>query len=44
MFGRGGITVYGWALQQAGQDVEFYVRPGRTESYGEAVDLGCCRW
>ena len=28
MFGRGVIaTVYGWALEQAGHDVEFYVRP-----------------
>ncbi|MET8146084.1 2-dehydropantoate 2-reductase N-terminal domain-containing protein [Sphaerisporangium sp. NPDC005288] len=40
MFGRGVIaTVYGWALQQAGHDVEFYVRPGRAATYGEAVDL-----
>lgn len=40
MFGRGVIaTVYGWALQQAGHDVEFYVRPGRSAMYGEAIDL-----
>lgn len=40
MFGRGVIaTVYGWALEQAGHDVEFYVRPGRTAAYGEAIDL-----
>ncbi|GAA4211050.1 ketopantoate reductase family protein [Microbispora amethystogenes] len=40
MFGRGVIaTVYGWALQQAGHDVEFYVRPGRAATYGDAVDL-----
>jgi 2-dehydropantoate 2-reductase len=40
MFGRGVIaTVYGWALEQAGHDVEFYVRPGRAATYGEAVDL-----
>jgi 2-dehydropantoate 2-reductase len=40
MFGRGVIaTVYGWALERAGHDVEFYVRPGRAAAYGEAVDL-----
>jgi len=40
MFGRGVIaTVYGWALQHAGHDVEFYVRPGRAATYGDAVDL-----
>src|SRR3954467_5269087 len=40
MFGRGVIaTVYGWALHQAGHDVEFYVRPGRAATYGDAVDL-----
>src|SRR3569833_2555896 len=40
MFGRGVIaTVYGWALQQGGHDVEFYVRPGREATYGDAVDL-----
>ncbi|MFF1612458.1 ketopantoate reductase family protein [Amycolatopsis sp. NPDC058278] len=40
MFGRGVIaTVYGWALQKAGHDVEFYVRPGRTATYGDTVDL-----
>lgn len=40
MFGRGVIaTVYGWALHQAGHDVEFYVRPGRAAVYGDAVDL-----
>src|SRR4051812_7587671 len=40
MFGRGVIaTVYGWALQHAGHDVEFYVRPGRAATYGEAIDL-----
>ena len=40
MFGRGVIaTVYGWALERAGHDVEFYVRPGRTAAYGEVVDL-----
>ena len=40
MFGRGVIaTVYGWTLQQAGHDVEFYVRPGRAAAYGDAVEL-----
>jgi 2-dehydropantoate 2-reductase len=40
MFGRGVIaTVYGWALEQAGHDVEFYVRPGRAAAYGDTVDL-----
>jgi len=40
MFGRGVIaTVNGWALERAGHDVEFYVRPGRAAEYGEAVDL-----
>ncbi|MBW0105851.1 ketopantoate reductase family protein [Pseudonocardia sp. KRD291] len=40
MFGRGVIaTIYGWALHQAGHDVEFYVRPGRAATYGDAVDL-----
>lgn len=40
MFGRGVIaTIYGWALERAGHDVEFYVRPGRAAAYGEAVDL-----
>jgi 2-dehydropantoate 2-reductase len=40
MFGRGPIaTIYGWALERAGHDVEFYVRPGRAAEYGEIVDL-----
>lgn len=40
MFGRGVIaTIYGWAFEQAGHDVEFYVRPGRAASYGPTVDL-----
>ncbi|MHA7984985.1 ketopantoate reductase family protein [Rathayibacter sp. CAU 1779] len=40
MFGRGVIaTIYGWALEQAGHDVEFYVRPGRAASYGPTVGL-----
>jgi 2-dehydropantoate 2-reductase len=40
MFGRGVIAVaYGWALEQAGHEVEFYVRPGRAAEYGPAIDL-----
>jgi 2-dehydropantoate 2-reductase len=40
MFGRGVIaTVYGWALERAGHDVEFYVRPGRAAAYGDTIDL-----
>ncbi|RDI26602.1 ketopantoate reductase family protein [Lentzea flaviverrucosa] len=40
MFGRGVIaTVYGWALEQAGHDVEFYVRPGRAAEYGDTTSL-----
>lgn len=40
MFGRGVITtVYGWALEQAGHDVTFYVRPGRAAAYGETIGL-----
>lgn len=40
MFGRGAIaTIYGWALEQAGHEVEFLVRPGRAAEYGESVEL-----
>ena len=40
MFGRGVIaTIYGWALERAGHDIEFYVRPGRTAAYGETINL-----
>ena len=40
MFGRGVIaTVYGWALEQAGHEVEFFVRPGRAAEYGPTVNL-----
>lgn len=40
MFGRGTIaTIYGWALERAGHDVEFYVRPGRAAAYGDTVSL-----
>lgn len=38
MFGRGVIaTIYGQALQTAGHDVEFYVRPGRAAEYGDEI-------
>lgn len=40
MFGRGTIaTIYGWALSQAGHDVEFYVRPGRAAEYGDTIQF-----
>lgn len=40
MFGRGVVaTIYGWVLERAGHEVEFYVRPGRAAAYGDAVDL-----
>ncbi|BCJ55963.1 hypothetical protein Asp14428_74380 [Actinoplanes sp. NBRC 14428] len=40
MFGRGAIaTIYGWALEQAGHEIEFYVRPGRAATYGNTIDL-----
>ncbi|WP_433832953.1 ketopantoate reductase family protein [Actinoplanes sp. CA-015351] len=40
MFGRGVIAAaYGWALEQAGHQIEFYVRPGRAATYGNAIDL-----
>ncbi|GAA3643302.1 ketopantoate reductase family protein [Microlunatus ginsengisoli] len=40
MFGRGVIaTIYGQALQEAGHDVEFYVRRGRAAAYGYEVQL-----
>ena len=40
MFGRGVIaTTYGWALEKAGHEVQFYVRPGRAASYGPTVEL-----
>lgn len=38
MFGRGVIaTIYGQALQAAGHDVEFFVRPGRASEFGDHV-------
>jgi 2-dehydropantoate 2-reductase len=40
MFGRGVIAAaYGWALEKAGHEVEFYVRPGRAARYGATIDL-----
>lgn len=40
MFGRGVIaTTYAWALEKAGNQVEFYVRPGRAAQYGLFVNL-----
>ncbi|MCF7552302.1 ketopantoate reductase family protein [Pseudonocardia sp. WMMC193] len=40
MVGRGVIaTLYGWALERAGHDVEFYVRPGRAAEYGATTGL-----
>ena len=40
MFGRGVIsTIYGRVLHAAGHDVEFYVRPGRAQDYGEQVTM-----
>ncbi|UQU66544.1 ketopantoate reductase [Couchioplanes caeruleus] len=40
MFGRGVIAAaYGWALERAGHEVEFYVRPGRAATYGNVIDL-----
>jgi 2-dehydropantoate 2-reductase len=40
MFGRGVIaTAYGWALSRAGHEVEFYVRPGRSATYGDSIKL-----
>ncbi|MFC4209899.1 ketopantoate reductase [Pedobacter petrophilus] len=40
LFGRGVIsTQYAWALENAGNEVTFYVRPGRIAEYGPTVDL-----
>lgn len=40
MLGRGVIsTIYGWALEQAGHEVQFLVRPGRAAAYGDRIDL-----
>lgn len=40
MFGRGVVAaIYGRALADAGHDVEFYVRPGRANEYGDSMEL-----
>ncbi|SDG61247.1 2-dehydropantoate 2-reductase [Lentzea fradiae] len=40
MFGRGMIaSVYGWAFEKAGHQVEFYVRPGRAAQHGPEIEL-----
>jgi 2-dehydropantoate 2-reductase len=40
MVGRGVVAaIYGRALADAGHDVEFYVRPGRADEYGDSMDL-----
>ena len=40
MFGRGVIsTLYGWALEGAGNTIDFYVRPGRANQLGSQVKL-----
>jgi 2-dehydropantoate 2-reductase len=40
MFGRGVIaTTYGWALERAGHQIEFYVRPGRAATYGSDIQM-----
>lgn len=40
MFGRGVIaTQYGWAFQQAGHSVEYYVRPGRVAELGATLPI-----
>jgi 2-dehydropantoate 2-reductase len=39
-FGRGVIsTQYCWALEKAGNEIEFYVRPGKSSEYGPIVNL-----
>lgn len=40
MFGRGGIaTIYGWAIENAGHTVSFYVRPGRKEKVPGNIEI-----
>src|SRR5262249_16151092 len=40
MFGRGVIAMlYGWALERAGHQIEFYGRPGRIPQLGAEVGL-----
>lgn len=40
MFGRGVIAaIYGRILEQAGHEIEFYVRPGRAATYGQVINF-----
>jgi len=40
IFGRGVIaTQYAWALEKAGNDITFYVRPERLAEYGNKIQL-----
>jgi 2-dehydropantoate 2-reductase len=40
LIGRGAVaSLYGWALEKAGHDVELYVRPGRAATYSSPVGL-----
>ncbi len=40
VFGRGAIgSQYGWALENAGNNVDFFVRKGRINDYGNIVNL-----
>jgi len=40
MFGRGVITtIYGWALSQAGHEIRFLIRPGKSRLLGGKVAL-----
>ncbi len=40
MIGRGVIaTLYAWTFEKSGNEVEFYVRPGRAAQYGPVVNL-----
>jgi len=40
VFGRGVIGAqYGWALEKAGHQVDFYVRPGRAATYGTFINM-----
>jgi 2-dehydropantoate 2-reductase len=39
-FGRGVIsTQYAWAFEKAGHTIDFYVRKGRKETFGNSIDL-----
>ena len=39
-FGRGAIsTQYAWAMEDAGHEVVFYIRPGRKAQYGNSIKL-----